>query len=97
MPIESVDYLSVMSRRIGRHSSTVRQIWNQWVPEGHTEGHAGSQHPRMTNAQEGRHIVRPALQNRKTTSRNISQEMGMFIARQVSISVIQAQFDSVPN
>ena len=52
------------------------RIWNQWVTEGHTEQHEGSQRPSMTNTREDRHIMRSALQNRITTSLTISQEHG---------------------
>lgn len=78
-----------IARRTGRHPTTVMRIWNQWVAEGHTERHAGSQRPPMTNAREDRHIVRSALQNRTTTSRTISQETGMFAARPVSARTVR--------
>ena len=48
-------------------ASNVIRIWNQWVTEGHTERHAGSQHPPMTNSRENRNTVKLALQNSITT------------------------------
>ncbi|GFS50462.1 uncharacterized protein TNCV_3196891 [Trichonephila clavipes] len=50
------------------------RIWNQWVAEVHTERHAGSSRPPMTNAQEDRHIVKLAMQNRTSTSETITQK-----------------------
>ena len=41
-----------------QQSSIVIRIWNKWEAEDHTERHAGSQHPSMTNFQEDRHIVK---------------------------------------
>ncbi|GFW95857.1 DUF4817 domain-containing protein [Trichonephila clavipes] len=62
-------------------------IWNQWIVENHTEGHAGSPRPPMTNAREDRHIVRLALQN--CTTWTISHEMGMFAACPVYICTVR--------
>ncbi|GFT87244.1 hypothetical protein TNCV_2310381 [Trichonephila clavipes] len=56
------------------------RVWNQWVAESPT---AGSSCPPITNAREGRHIVRSALQNRTTTSQIIREETGMFAARSI--------------
>ena len=72
-------------RRTGRHPPIVMGIWNQWIAVGHTEGHAGSQRPPTTNAWEDRHMVRSALQKYITTSWIISQEIGLFAARPVTV------------
>ena len=54
----------------------------------HNKWHTGSQCPPMTNAQEDKHIMRSALQNRITTSQTISQELGMFATYPVSIRMV---------
>ena len=72
-----------ISHRTGRNPSTIMCIWNQWDSEGHTEWHERSQCPPMTNAREGKYIVRSALWKRITTSQTISQEMGMRTERSI--------------
>ena len=68
-----------ITHRPGRHPSTIIQIWNQWIVEGHTERHVESQSSPMTNAREDRHIRRSALQKpHNHISRTISQQMSMF-------------------
>ena len=82
-----------IATRIGRNPTTVMRIWNRWVQEGHTERHAGSQRPPATNAREDRHVVRSALQDRTATSRTLSQEMGLFAARQVSARTVRRRLE----
>ena len=62
MPIKSVDYSSVISpfALVDIHSLS-REY--QWVAECHTERHAGSERPPMTNVRKDRYIV-VTLQNR---------------------------------
>ena len=61
------------------------RIWNQWVAEGHTKRHVGSQRTPMTIVWEDRQTLRSALQNCITISRDISQKMSMLEARPFSL------------
>ena len=43
----------------------------------------------MTNVREDTHIVRPALQNRVSTSRNISEKIGVIVVLQISARMVR--------
>ncbi|GFW06679.1 hypothetical protein TNCV_3287801 [Trichonephila clavipes] len=67
-----------IARHTDRNPTSVMQILDHWVAEGHIERHARSPTLPMTNMRVQTHIVRSALLNHAIILRFISQEMGMF-------------------
>ncbi|GFS57109.1 transposable element Tcb1 transposase [Trichonephila clavipes] len=55
--------LTDFAHRTDRNPTTVIWIWNQWVAKGHTELHAGSQHPPIIKARVDRHIARSSYES----------------------------------
>lgn len=78
-----------ITRCTSRISTNDMRIWNQLVAEDHTEQHALSQRPPMTNVRKDRHIVRSTLKKRTTTSRTISQEISMLAVRPLSACTVR--------
>ncbi|GFX96954.1 HTH_Tnp_Tc3_2 domain-containing protein [Trichonephila clavipes] len=68
---------------------TVSRISNQWVLDGNTERHAGSQRPPITSSGEDKHFTRMTLMDRAATSRALDQESGSFARQQVSAGTVR--------
>lgn len=78
-----------IAARVGRDPMTVSRIWNRWVQDNHTERHAGSQRPPITNSREDRHLIRMVTRDRTATSRTLSREMESFARQQVSARTVR--------